>query len=555
MEPGTPKQTDPPQSDSSSETSHQSDSTPPKEVLPLLDSPKPISSEEHKPVRSFTEFYRSYQPSPPTPHHFQVLANFQRQYYPLISYLAIWRDKVRTYHRSPLGRVHGPGADNLMSNNGIVIICLGLKAQHDELKVPDEFQGINVLDISEKTTADSYLNLNLMAISEVPTELKEIAEQLENKLISELPDAYFVEAVWGGRSIILRAYVIHIHYRYHMLDAFPEFVTVGSTRATVCYYRQFVYQVGVVKRPRTRSQSLPSGRNLSSGCAIRLNSSLIEESCFATIGTLVKKNNVKMLLTTAHALPGLNLNSIETQTAFSDPCTISVTTELGEEEVELCHENSSQIRMILGNFPLDSPSVYLDVALIPLKSTFDNEIIYNANDIATEEQWLDANGKLFVQLLSQKIKRECKKDKESIQWLTTSPLRQITFKRECSPLSYRSNTSKLLLKIGSKTGISFVSPILPSTEARLLDLSSPPVLTGTCHYEINLDKVLRTCYSCIVLSAITYDPVTFSEPGDSGGLIYDLEGRVVGIFHAMGIKLCYACPIDEVQRFLGFEFV
>ncbi|KAL0221530.1 hypothetical protein RCL1_001384 [Eukaryota sp. TZLM3-RCL] len=505
---------------------------------------------------SFHEFVSTYEPSSPTLSHYELLQKFQSHFPMFYSFLGRFHHNKHTPYRVPAGPSYSAVLDCLAENDGIVILCIGLAAEHEAHKVPEFFEGMTVRLINEKRVIEDNLNTNALVYDEIKQddhELLSIAQELSSSLFDFLPDCFYIVPVLSGpRHITLKVFVLHVNYRYVELQQFPDVWTVGSDTCSVMYFNEFIVPAGnngkknllKAKPQQPRSQVITRSRNKSmlqlfSGSKIMLQRLLLDQSIkhVATVACIVSKGVQQYLITAAHCLPGIpdsqRIDSIDFAIDLLD----------GNQQNLITSVAPGKVIVRFGNLQCGNSSVYLDVVLIPLPTTVSS---YSTSKIALSSQWIEAQAQVVQQSVYSRARAAGVT--ESFDWFS---LKRIDFSGHVSSIVSRKQTSKILFKAGSHTGIRFAHFVHQCPQARVLNLDVSLPLTGNHHCSNGFKDVLTQCNSCVILSSLSDD---FSREGDSGSMVFDMVGNVVGIFHSHGVSCCYVCTIEAVKDLFGFSF-
>ncbi|KAL0221574.1 hypothetical protein RCL1_001428 [Eukaryota sp. TZLM3-RCL] len=135
----------------------------------------------------------------------------------------------------------------------------------------------------------------------------------------------------------------------------------------------------------------------------------------ATLGLVVHRGTCNYLVTAAHALPFIELNKSTLVDTYNHDLTVSMASS---GWIICSNVSASDILVPLGNVTSNSPglrtpSVFLDVALIPL----DAGISYDPVTIASTDQWDDARSYLVIHRLCRRILNNYNLDPSVAEWV------------------------------------------------------------------------------------------------------------------------------------------
>ncbi|KAL0213284.1 hypothetical protein RCL1_006910 [Eukaryota sp. TZLM3-RCL] len=297
-----------------------------------------------------------------------TLLKFQRTFPMFHSFLARYRPNPGSMYYMGLVSNHANINDSIVANNGLLIMCVGLRRDHDNNNVPHFFETMYVELVNELNCEGRSFFLHeflLRPILRTDERRFSLGHLMASTLFNELPDCFCVCPMLQGDNIVLLAYVLHVDFRHYRLDAFPESLTLGSETVSILYKNEFICRASLCHQSPSQPDS--STRVLRNGTYLRLN-----EKYVATLGSIVVRNSQHHLLTNAHVLADLLVPSADLAVALYDTPLSSIELQC-EEDGKLKLIKSDQASESLpivrfGNFvlPESDTSVYLDVLLLPL---------------------------------------------------------------------------------------------------------------------------------------------------------------------------------------------
>ncbi|KAL0221698.1 hypothetical protein RCL1_001552 [Eukaryota sp. TZLM3-RCL] len=476
-----------------------------------------------------------------------ILSRFQRHFPLFYSFIGCYRHIENTPY-------HGPSGTH--PENELVIMCVGFKDDQQEAGVASSFESLRVVLVNEEVPRAISLRRTSFAFLPLPNSFsgfKRVHDSARS-LFHHLPDCFCVVPMLSCDTVIFKVFVLHVYYRPLEVGPFPQ--TWEGIK--IYYFVEFV-QRGV----STRSQSHQRGLSVSNGTKILLQRTGASEIITSTLGRIVRRENLYYLLTTAHSLPNFLPYSTSNVDSYEHVVSVGLgrkfctqRKKFSEKEehtmvlTELITRNApvGSVMVCNGNYrscTRDELLVYTDAALIPINVKVD----YDPIVIATKEQWEEEKPRSN---LRNTIKMDCQFDTVACAWADDfTPISFTNKVATCSSLQ----TSQLFFKNGAGTSVTYAryEGFVP---CRLLNLSRvQKSVGGLVSCDIDFGNLLITCHSCLVLHPF-YNSSPFAQEGDSGALVYDVKGNVVGIYHAGGTDQCYyVCPMDQVQYLLDFTFV
>ncbi|KAL0212433.1 hypothetical protein RCL1_006059 [Eukaryota sp. TZLM3-RCL] len=508
----------------------------------------PLGSPVQRPSMSFNQFCETYKPSHPSSQFCNIFEQFHKCYPMFPSFIATYRPNSHTQYWQPPGVAYGGFSDALMAHNGKAIVCLGYEKDHLSHKVPSVFDSVAVICINEEFPYQSSLNRQAFAVRDISTtdERHDLAYELAESLLKDLLDCFCVIPRLMADRVVLIAYVLHCEFRHYQFPAFPYEYGDERLKADVYFMNEFV----VFTSSRiTQSLIPPSSFDITTGSEILIRAG--HKQVIATLGLVVHIGTCSYLVTAAHALPFIELNKSTLVDTYNHDLTVSMASS---GSIICSNVSASDILVRLGNVTSNSaglrtPSVFLDVALIPL----DTGISYDPVAIASTDQWDDARSYLVIHRLCRRILNNCNLDPSVATWVKNITPVQFTG-TALVPSDLRFN--QLLFKVGGVSDVSF-AVFQERVNCRVILLDEVELPPNTVHCEAGFDKAVsfRECHSCIVLNPLDVHPTTWGNFGDSGASVYDPKGNIVGTYYALGSFCCYVCPASQYEHVFGASFI